>query len=146
MSAEENEAIVGRFMEGFVIGGNPATVDEVVAPNFTFHVSGLPPGLPSGPDAWKRRRDILRTAFSDIEYAIEDILATEDKVVVRYRGGGTHGGTFAGIGPTQKVVTYTGIMLLRLQDGRIVEEWSEADLLGLLRQIGAVPTPGQTQA
>jgi predicted ester cyclase len=63
-------------------------------------------------------------------------------VAVRYTGRGTHAGAFMGIPPTGKQVTFTGIDLFRIAHGRLAEEWLMFDQLGLLRQLGAVPTQG----
>jgi predicted ester cyclase len=73
---------------------------------------------------------------------IEDLLAVDDKVVMRYRGQGTHRGPFRGAAPTNQAVAYTGIMILRVGDGKLAEEWTEWDALGLMRQIGAIADAG----
>jgi len=68
-------------------------------------------------------------------------VAEGDKVVARWTSFGTHNGDFMGISPTGKQVTTSGITIFRLQDGKIVEEWSESDMLGMLQQVGALPGP-----
>jgi predicted ester cyclase len=149
VSAEANEAVVRRFVDEFLIAGDSSVLGELVAPEFTFHVAGiagLAPDLTPGREAWLRRRATLHAAFPDLRVTIEDLMTAADKVVVRYRGQGTHTGFLAGIGPTQKAVSYTGIMILRCQEGRIIEEWSEADLLGLLSQVGAISMVGATRS
>jgi steroid delta-isomerase-like uncharacterized protein len=143
MSAQEHAAIVRRFVDGFINGGDLAVLDALVAADYVAHVGGLPAGYPAGPEGWRQRAASLRTAFPDLQIAVEDLLAVEDKVVLRYRMQGTHRGAFWGTAPTGRAVTYTGIMIIRLRAGQLVEEWTEADLLGLLRQTGAIPAPGQ---
>jgi steroid delta-isomerase-like uncharacterized protein len=81
----------------------------------------------------------LRAAFPDVHYTVEDQIAEGDKVVVRYRFRGTHLGAFQGMPPTGKQITYTGILIYRLVDGKIGEQWTEFDLLGFLRQLGVLP-------
>lgn len=139
MSVEENKAIVRRFVEDFLNGGDLAVLEELVTPDYTSHVGGLTAAAPPGPEEWKRRSGALRTAFPDLHATIEDLLAVDDKVVLRYRVRGTHRGAFWGSAPTGKEVTYTGIMIMRLRDGKLAEEWTEADLLGLTRQIHPSP-------
>jgi predicted ester cyclase len=73
---------------------------------------------------------------------VEDQIAEGDKVVTRYTVSGTHQGEFFGVAPTGKRITMSGIMVDRLEDGKMVEEWPEYDLLGVMRQLGAVPAPG----
>ena len=70
---------------------------------------------------------------------MEERLAEGDKVVVRYRFRGTHQDAFGGMPPMGKQVTYTGILIYRMGDGKIAEQWTEFDLLGFLRQLGVFP-------
>jgi steroid delta-isomerase-like uncharacterized protein len=81
----------------------------------------------------------LRTAFPDGRFTTEDQIAEGDKVVVRYRFKGTQLGAFQGMPATQKPVSYTGILIYRIAENKIAEQWTEIDLLGLLRQLGALP-------
>ena len=87
----------------------------------------------------RRIVDRFRAAFPDVHYTVEDQIAEGDKVVVRYRFRGTHLGAFQGMPPTGKQVTYTGILIYRIVDGKIAEQWTEFDLLGFLRQLGVLP-------
>jgi steroid delta-isomerase-like uncharacterized protein len=85
----------------------------------------------------------MLTAFPDLHFTIEDMVAEGDKVVVRWIVRGTHRGTFQDIPPTGKAVTLTGISLFRVANGRGVEVWTDADYLGMLQQLGVVPALGQ---
>ena len=80
-------------------------------------------------------------AFSHAQSVVEDQVAEGDRVVVRLVFTGTHTGTWMGIPPTGKPVTVKGMALYRLQDGKIVEQWTIGDTLGLLQQLGAVALP-----
>jgi predicted ester cyclase len=73
---------------------------------------------------------------------IEDIVAEGDKVVVRFTIRGTQQGAFAGMPPTSKPVAMTGISIIRIVGGKFEEEWENADSLGMLQQLGAIPTLG----
>lgn len=72
-------------------------------------------------------------------YRIDDMIAEDDKVVIRLTGQGVHSGDLFGIPPTHREFTATGITILRIADGKIVERWVEVDMLGTLQQLGAIP-------
>jgi predicted ester cyclase len=91
-----------------------------------------------GLDGFKKRVRSLRTSLSGYRATIEDLLADGDQVVARYNGRGTHNGPFLGVAPTGRPVTYSGIIIWRLADGKIAEEWTSWDALGVLQQLGAV--------
>ena len=80
-------------------------------------------------------------AFPDLQRPVEDLVAEGDRVVARWRSIGTHRGTFQGIPPTGKQVTMSGITVFRIENAKIVEEWSESDVLGMLQQMGVIPAP-----
>ncbi len=84
---------------------------------------------------------MMRSAFPDLRITLEDDMAEGDKAVTRWIGQGTHQGELMGIAPTGNQVTITGITIHRIEDTKIVEEWSNWDALGLMQQIGAVPSP-----
>lgn len=79
-------------------------------------------------------------AFPDLSNEIEDLIATDDRVVVRYRFSGTHEGEALGVQPTGKQVETAGMVIFSIDDGRIVEEWALDDVAGLLKQLGASGT------
>ncbi len=86
---------------------------------------------------------MMRSALPDLRITIEDDMAEGDKVVTRWIGQGTHQGELMGIAPTGNQVTFTGITIHRLEDTKIVEEWSNWDALGVMHQIGVDPSPWQ---
>ena len=83
----------------------------------------------------------LRTAFPDGHFTVEDQIAEGNKVVVRYRFEGTHLGAFQGMPPTHKQIGYSAILIYRIADDKVAEQWTELDLLGFLRQLGVLPHP-----
>jgi predicted ester cyclase len=85
----------------------------------------------------------LRAAFPDIHFMIEDQIAEGDRVVTRWSARATHTGEYQGISPTGKQLSVTGIDIDRIANGKVVECWPHMDELGLLQQLGVVPTPGQ---
>ncbi|GAH49735.1 unnamed protein product, partial [marine sediment metagenome] len=97
-----------------------------------------PPGVAPGREGYKQENVInLRACFADIHCTVEDMVAEDDKVAVRWTWRGTHTGEYMGIAPTGKQVTMTGISILRIVGGKIVEEWDESDNLGFMQQLSA---------
>jgi predicted ester cyclase len=136
MSTKENETIARRYYEEVWDRGNLAVIDQLVAPSISLN--SWSPGL----EGLKQVITSTRTSFPDLHYTLEDIIAAADKIVVRFTFRGTHRGEYRGIAPTGKEVTYTGIGIWRIAGGKLVEHWSNIDLLGLLQQLGAIPTMG----
>jgi predicted ester cyclase len=85
----------------------------------------------------------MRNAFPDLHFSIDDVIAKGAKVVTRYHFEGTHLGDALGFKATGKKVTYTGMLIQRFENGKIVEQWTEANLLNLFRQLGLVPPQKQ---
>jgi steroid delta-isomerase-like uncharacterized protein len=141
MSTEENKALVRRQVDEMWNQENLAVADEVYATDVIVH-GGLP-GQPSGVEAIKQGVKLDRAAFPDFHVTIDDLVGEGDKVVIHATIRGTHKGEWLGIPPTGKQVTMTGITIVRIADGKIVEVWNCADLLGLMQQLGAIPTPGE---
>lgn len=108
-----------------------------LAPDWVGHYEGLEEV--HGRDGFKRIASAFLTAFPDMQVTIEDSLVIGDKLPRRVRWAATHQGPFLGVPATNKRVTVREIIVLRIADGKIAEEWEIADLLGLLQQLGAVP-------
>ena len=143
MSTQDNKAIARRFAQ--VWGkGTLNIVDELAAPNLSVSYPLLPETV-HGPEAFKQILMMVHSGLPDADARIEDEIAEGDKVVVRWRMRGTHTGELMGIAPSGKPVTWTGITIYRLADGKIVEEKGEEDSLGLMQQLGAIPAPTQAR-
>ena len=136
--SEHNKTIARRSFEGFWNKGDLAVLDELYAGDVVAH--DAPPGLPPGLEGTRQFFTMYRAAFPDTHMEIEDQLADGDKVVTRWTATGTHTGDLMGIPPTGKQVKVPGITIDRLKGDKIVEYWSLFDQLGLLQQIGAVPS------
>ena len=136
---EENEAIARRWHEDTINGHELAVIDEIVADDIVHHAGTFPDGV--GGDAVKLVLGTLLTGFPDVQHTIEDVVATDDLVIIRFTATGTQTGEFQGHAPTGNPATWTGINIFRLECGRIVEEWSEVDGLGRLEQLGLIGTP-----
>jgi steroid delta-isomerase-like uncharacterized protein len=139
--AEQNKALVRRWFAE-LNKGNLAAADDLYAANYVLHDPGVPPDLPPGPEGVKQFLASFATAFPDMQGTIEDIVAEGDKVVVRFTIRGTQQGAFAGMPPTGKPIAMMGISIMRIVDGKFEEEWEIGDSLGMLQQLGAIPTQG----
>jgi predicted ester cyclase len=140
MSAEENKATVRRFLEEAFGQGKTELVDEVLRSDFVCYDPNSETGEISGAQTIKGEIEYFRNAVPDLTYTVEDQVAEGDKVVTRYTASGTHQGEFFGVAGTGNRAEFTGIQIDRLDEsGKLVEEWPEYDLLGAMRQLGAIP-------
>jgi steroid delta-isomerase-like uncharacterized protein len=136
--SDANVALVRKAIDEVASQGRFDLLDEIGSADFTRHdLSGGPDIV--GLDAIKRFLTGQRTAFPDLTLTIDEIVAEGDRVVARYTARGTHQGKLAGADPTGKLVTWHGINIYRIEDGRLAETWQLADTLGILRQVGALP-------
>jgi steroid delta-isomerase-like uncharacterized protein len=142
MSTEQNKAIVRRFFEEF----NYATVDELLIPDYTHHDPSLPPELQRGRDAYKQVVGLFLTAFPDLKTTVEDLVAEGDEVACRWIFRGTHRGEMMGLPATGRQMVGTGMSFHRISNGKIAEGWINFDTLGMLQQLGAIPSPEQAKA
>ncbi len=139
MSTEANKAIAIQLYEEVFNNGNLDLADKLVAPTTVNHDPAAPPNIPNGALGVKAVVTMLRSAFPDVHYTIEDLVAEGDKVVVRLTVTGTHQGAFLGLPPTGKPVTMPSMHIFRFADGQIVEAWANRDDLGLRQRIGGLP-------
>ena len=142
MSTEANKAIARRFFDEIFGQGKLAVIDEIVAPGHVDTGPGSFPGLPPGPEGSKMFVTAYRNAFPDVHFTIDEQVAEGDKVVTRWTAHGTHKGDLAGMPPTGKAATVTGITINRIAGGKIVESWGIFDQFGMLQQLGVIPAPG----
>jgi len=142
MSTEDNKALMRRFYEEVFNKKNLAAIDDFIDPNQVDH--SAPPGVAGGLEGTKQLIGMDLTAFPDLHFTVEDMIAEGDKVVARLTARGTHKGAYMGIPPTGKQATSPAIDIVRIAGGKSVEHWLEMDTLGLLQQLGVIPAPGQT--
>src|ERR687886_107331 len=138
MSAD-NKAAIRRFIGQAFNAGDLAVVDELVATDYVLHFT---PEV-HGPEGMKQFITAYRTVFPDYTCTIDDQVAEGDKVVTRWTVRGTQKGELMGIPPTGRQVSLGGVAIDRLVDGQVAETWLEADVLGMLQQLGVVPAPGR---
>jgi predicted ester cyclase len=137
MSPEENKTIARRAMAAL----DKRDVDGVVAeaaPNCVWH--GFGPG-PLDNAGYRQAIGVFLSAFPDSRFPIDAVVAEGDKVAVPHSLRGTHNGDFQGVPPSGKPVVVPAIVTFRVANGKVMEVWLNAELLGLLMQIGAIPMP-----
>ena len=134
--SQENKDLAHRW--NLIFEGDFAIADDIVADDCVYHDG--PPGLLPGPDGVKEWAIMIRNGFPDIRITEEDFVAEGDKVACRFVAHATHGGEFMGVPATRKQVNVSGIDIMRIADGKIVEHWATVDTLGIMQQIGAVPS------
>lgn len=137
MSITENKALAHRILEEVFSQGRLSQIEELFTPGILIHD---PDKELLGFEQVKQGILRLREAFPDLTYSIEDMIGEDDKVMVRFTGKGTHRGNFRGVAPTDKQMTYTGIMIMRLAEGKLAEYWAVSDALGIFRQLGVYPS------
>ena len=142
MSTEDNKRLVRRLYEE-TDKQNFAALDEFFSADLIDHDPPPIPELKSGLEGIKQAFRVFATAFPDGTHAIHDLIAEGDRVVVRVSGIGTHKGAFKGIPPTGKPVEMTGIVIYRIEGGKIVERWAQHNFLGfVMQQLGVISAHG----
>jgi steroid delta-isomerase-like uncharacterized protein len=143
VSADTNKEIVRRLaVEPWK--GNLGVIDELVAANYIGHDPAA--GDLQGPQGVKEFVTTYLAGFPDGKITVDEQLAEKDLVATRWTGRGTHQGELMGIPPTGKQVTVSGLTISRLKNGKVIEEWSNWDTLGMLQQLGVVPELAGAQA
>lgn len=137
MSAEQNKAIVRRWFAEMISTNNAGIAEELIDAHYVNHFM---PGL-TGPDVEKQIMTMFFSAFPDLVGTIEDLFAEGDRVAVRLTWRGTNSGSFNGMPPTNKQVAFGTTNIFRVVNGKIGENWPQVDLMGLMQQLGAIPTP-----
>jgi predicted ester cyclase len=137
--SQDIKAIARRTLEEIFPHGDVAALAEVIHPNFVDHDG--PPGAPPGLEgmAWSLR--MRHAAFSDRRWAIHQVIAEDDTVVLSCTFHGRHTGQFMGPGPTSRSVAFRQVHIIRFQDGKGIEHWAVPDDLDLARQLGPTLRP-----
>lgn len=143
MGAEELKEAYRRIIDA-ISRGDAADIDELVAADVVDHnpVTNQAPGR----DGFKEWMATARTAFPDLCGTVEDVIAEGDRVPARMTWHGMHRGAFMGVGPTGKHVSFSAFHVVRFSQGRAVEWWGTANLLGALQQIGATVSAPQSMS
>jgi predicted ester cyclase len=141
--SEQNKARIRRVIEQAYSRGDLSVVDEVAAKDMVIHA---PSQEIRGREGAKQYVTMLRAAFPDLHFTIEDQIAEGDVVVTRWTARGTHKGQFQSIPPTGREIRLVGADIDRITDGQVVECWAHVDELGLMQQLGAIEADGTRTA
>ena len=140
MSTEQNKINVRRGFEEAINGRKLAIFDEFLASNYVNH--NMPTPQP-GPEGLRAVLGMFMTAFPDFHVTVEDVIGEGEMAASRGYFTGTHQGDFQGIPPTGKQVNVGYIDVWRAEQGMLVENWVQLDMVGLMQQLGVIPAPGQ---
>lgn len=135
--ADTNLAIAQRYFDDIINAGRLDVIDELMAPQFAFHIPTLPDPV-RGPEGMKQFVTGLHTGFPDIKFTPEYMIADGPRVAARYHMTGTHSGPFLGVPPSNKAVTDVGSDIFHISDGKFVGIWVAEDAIGLLVQMGVL--------
>ena len=134
--AEENKTLLYNYIEA-MNKKNEGFLDNYFAEDYIYHG----PAGELDAEGFKATHKMFLSAFPDIKASIEDIIAADDKVVTRWKMSGTHQGELQGMPPSGKKVTFTGIIITKVVESKVAEEWEAFNLLSIMKQIGAIPSP-----
>jgi len=140
----DNRQIVQRFMDECWNQGNLNTVMELVANDCRYH-DPVFPSLTSGAENIKNHIQTCRSGFPDLTFTTDDTIAERNEVVHHWTGTGTHNGQFLGMPATNKRASVTGTSIYRIEGSKIVEVWSNWNLMSLMEQLGIATAP-QTES
>ena len=143
-TTEQNKATVRRFVDEIFVGGRKESVDELLDDGFQAHTW---PSTGHPKDDLKAAIDRAATGLSDPEFRIDDMIAEGDRVAARLTTAATQVGPFMGMPPSGKRYSIDEIHIFRLRDGKVVEHWHQFDQMGMMKQLGAMPSaPGGAAA
>jgi steroid delta-isomerase-like uncharacterized protein len=138
MSTEANKILARRVFEEVLNERNLNLLDELATPDYIEH-SPLP-GQGTGIEGIRDRYTTVFNAF-DFQFAIDDVIAEGDKVVLRWTQTGTHIGPILGMPRTGRSFRTTGIEIWRVENGKLAEHWDVVDIFGQFMQLGLLPEP-----
>ena len=137
MSESENRAVVQRFLEEVINEGRLEQADEIVAEDFV-ELDPLP-GQRQGREGLKEVIGMLRAAFPDMHWVVDEMIAEGEKVVTRFTWTGTQQGTFMGIPATGRSVVVKGVVIDRIVGGMMTDSRILMDTMGMMQQLGVIP-------
>jgi len=132
----KSDDLVRTFIEEAFNSGNLSILEDIIHSN--YHFSSTDTEL-NGVGELKEFIQLFRTAFPDLKLSIDDIFASDDKTCTSFTFTGTHEEGFMGIPPTKKAVKVRGVVISKIQENKILEEWEVLDNLGFFQQLGLVP-------
>jgi len=137
LELERNKALVRRFIDEVFLNGDFGAVDEMLTDDFTPNTWG---SVGQGRDGLKEAITRVSAGLSDVRMTIEDVVAEGDRVAVRLTSSATQTGEFMGLPPSGKRYEIGEIHIFRIRDDRVSEHWHQADFMGMMKQLGAMPS------
>ena len=134
MSSERNKALIRRLFDEVLNAGNFGLLDQLIGASYVEHNPVSKQA--AGAAGIRERIQTMRTAFPDLRFVVDELIAEGEFVAARYHWQGTHKGTFLGIAPTGRRLSVRGMDFYRLEDGRLIEHWDTVDEFGMLSQLG----------
>ena len=144
--SRENVALIHRWFEEVWNKGRAEAIDEMFAEDGVAHGLGDQGAKLIGPAGFKPFFETFRGAFPNIKVTIEDTVSEGDKVAARWVGRMTHQGDHLGFAATGRQAEITGMSIVRIRDGKIVEGWNNFDMMGLMQQLGVISPPQHAEA
>jgi len=138
MTIEQNKLVMHTFVD-FINTANPDLANALIDPGATFYVPGRPQPV-KGPAGYLEIIAMMRGGFPDIQWTLEELICEGSNIAARFTMRGTHEGSFLGVPATGNKIAVQALNIYRLSGGKIVEEYGQPDLLGLMGQIGALPS------
>lgn len=142
MAIDKNKAIARLALEGVWSAAGTASLEEVYSAQFVSHQQGDPDATVRGIEALKSFIAEFHLAFPDFNNQVEQQIAEDDRVVTAFTSSGTHRGALMGVASTGKRIEWSGIEIVRVEGGKIAENWVIWDRLGVLEQMGVAVLPG----
>ena len=134
-----NKALVRRWFEEVWNQGRLEVIDELLAPDAIAHHLNGPGQDAHGREGFRKFYETMHGAFPDAKFSLDELIAEGDLVAVRWSGRMTHRGGQLGFAATNRPVALTGVNIIRVAGGKLVEGWDSWDRLSMMRQLGVLP-------
>lgn len=135
----DNKTVISLFVEEVINQGRLERANDLVAQDFV-ELDPLP-GQKQGREGLKEIIEAIRTAFPDIHWVLDEMIVENNKVASRFTWRGTHRGSFLGIPPTNRNIVVKGVVIDRLEAGKMADSRILMDTMGMMQQLGVIPTP-----
>lgn len=135
-TTDESRAVVEKLHREIFQQGKMDLLDQIVAKDYVVHT---PTGDQTRDEHFGEELPRFLRAFPDLQLHVEDRVAEDDKVVTRFYFTGTHKGEFAGTAPTGAEITLPGIVIERVENGKVAETWVQRNDMWLMQQLGVIP-------
>ena len=141
MNNKNKSSLISRIADEMWNKGKIEVGDEIMEADAKYHGPHMPGGIGSRED-WKQAVGIYRAAFPDSNVKYEDLIETNDIVIGRWSATGTNTGKLAGMPPTGKPISLSGITIYKFKGDKVSEAWEELDMLGMWKQLELIKLPG----